>query len=62
MVVELSGRGGPLCPPADSLYASPGKEKFYETLHFRKMKTGMAIFTRADTMAERGFFGPFLAF
>jgi len=55
MVVELSGRGWPLCPPADSLYASPGKEKFYETLHFRKMKTGMAIFTRAHAMAERGF-------
>jgi GNAT superfamily N-acetyltransferase len=37
------------------LYASPGKEKFYETLHFRKMKTGMAHFTKADAMAERGF-------
>ena len=24
------------------------------------MKTGMAIFTRADTMAERGFIDPFL--
>jgi GNAT superfamily N-acetyltransferase len=37
------------------LYASPGKEKFYETLHFRKMKTGMALFTKAEVMAERGF-------
>jgi hypothetical protein len=37
------------------LYASPGKEKFYETLHFQKMKTGMAHFSKADAMAEKGF-------
>jgi ribosomal protein S18 acetylase RimI-like enzyme len=37
------------------LYASPGKEKFYETLKFRKMKTGMALFKNSDAMATRGF-------
>lgn len=37
------------------LYAAPGKEKFYEQLNFRKMKTGMALFQRASDMKERGF-------
>lgn len=37
------------------LYAAIGKEKFYEKMHFRKMKTGMALFTNADRMKERGF-------
>jgi len=37
------------------LYASPGKEGFYEKLGFRKMKTGMAYFINRDNMAERGF-------
>jgi len=37
------------------LYASPGKEDFYKTFGFRKMKTAMAIFVRADIMTERGF-------
>ena len=37
------------------LYASPGKEGFYEKLGFRKMKTGMAQFINSDTMAEKGF-------
>lgn len=37
------------------LYASPGKETFYEKLNFRKMKTGMALFLNAEGMQERGF-------
>lgn len=37
------------------LYASPGKEDFYETHCFRKMKTGMAHFIKSDSMRERGF-------
>ena len=37
------------------LYASPGKEEFYETLTFRKMKTGMALFKNSEAMAARGF-------
>ena len=37
------------------LYASPGKEGFYETVGFRRMKTGMAHFVHAETMAEKGF-------
>lgn len=37
------------------LYSSPGKEDFYKTLGLRKMKTGMALFRKAETMAEKGF-------
>lgn len=37
------------------LYASPGKEGFYQTLGFRRMKTGMARFTKSQSMQERGF-------
>ena len=37
------------------LYASPGKEGFYQTHGFRKMKTGMARFIKSDSMQERGF-------
>jgi len=37
------------------LYASPGKEGFYEKQGFRKMKTGMAHFINRDAMAKRGF-------
>lgn len=37
------------------LYASPGKEAFYEKLNFKKMKTGMALFHNAGKMQEKGF-------
>ncbi len=37
------------------LYASPGKELFYEKLKFRRMKTGMALFIKAEIMTNRGF-------
>jgi len=37
------------------LYASPGKEKFYEKFKFRKMKTGMALFTDMEKMKQKGF-------
>ena len=37
------------------LYASPGKEGFYERQEFSRMKTGMAWFTNKDMMRERGF-------
>lgn len=37
------------------LYASPGKEGFYRRQGFRRMKTGMALFTNAEAMAGRGF-------
>lgn len=37
------------------LYASPGKETFYEKLSFRRMKTAMALFVKADSMKDRGF-------
>ena len=37
------------------LYASPGKEGFYQKHGFRKMKTGMAHFKNSDSMKERGF-------
>ena len=37
------------------LYASPGKEKFYKKLNFRKMKTGMALFINKERMQMKGF-------
>jgi len=37
------------------LYASPGKEQFYEKEGFRRMKTGMALFANKEHMQERGF-------
>ncbi len=37
------------------LYASPGKEGFYQTHGFRKMKTGMGHFKKGIAMRERGF-------
>ena len=37
------------------LYATPGKEGFYEKLDFKKMKTGMALFRNADEMQMYGF-------
>jgi len=37
------------------LYASPGKERFYEKLNFRRMKTGMALFAKAEIMSLKGF-------
>jgi len=37
------------------LYASPGKEGFYEKQEFRKMKTGMAFFINRKDMIEKGF-------
>lgn len=37
------------------LYASPGKESFYEKLGFSKMKTGMALFIDAESKRENGF-------
>jgi ribosomal protein S18 acetylase RimI-like enzyme len=37
------------------LYASPGKEKFYEKEHFKRMKTGMALFVNGESMQIKGF-------
>lgn len=37
------------------LYASPGKEIFYKKQNFKKMKTGMALFTNSEKMKTRGF-------
>ncbi len=37
------------------LYAAKGKEGFYSSLNFRKMKTGMALFNNAENMKEKGF-------
>lgn len=34
------------------LYASPGKEVFYETLGFKRMKTGMALFADTERMND----------
>src|SRR5574344_2054537 len=37
------------------LYASPGKEPFYEKSHFKRLKTGMALFMNAEQRQEKGF-------
>lgn len=37
------------------LYASPGKEDFYRKLGWRKMKTGMALFTDPEQKTKKGF-------
>ena len=37
------------------LYASPGKESFYEKSNFKRLKTGMALFMNAEQMQEKGF-------
>jgi len=37
------------------LYATPGKEGFYQSVGFRRMKTGMAHFVKSAAMSERGF-------
>jgi len=37
------------------LYAAPGKERFYEKLGFRRMKTGMALFLNRERMQMKGF-------
>ena len=37
------------------LYASPGKEGFYESLGFKKLKTGMGLFVNMERMKYRNF-------
>lgn len=37
------------------LYASPGKEGFYQTLGFRKAKTAMGRFIDAQSAIKKGF-------
>jgi ribosomal protein S18 acetylase RimI-like enzyme len=37
------------------LYASPGKEKFYEKENFKRMRTGMALFINGERMQRNGF-------
>ncbi len=37
------------------LYASPGKEGFYQKHDFRRMKTGMALFKDSSGAIQKGF-------
>lgn len=37
------------------LYANIGKEGFYESMNFKRMKTAMAIFRNEERMRDRGF-------
>ncbi|MCL1980270.1 MAG: GNAT family N-acetyltransferase [Proteobacteria bacterium] len=37
------------------LFATPGKEGFYQHLGLSRMKTGMALFLQKEVMRERGF-------
>ena len=44
------------CPGCNFiLYSSPGKEDFYRKMNFRRMNTGMALFTDREKMKTRGF-------
>lgn len=36
------------------LYAAAGREGFYEKFGFRRLKTGMALFTNAQVMTQKG--------
>lgn len=53
MIVQAILKNTPNCNFI--LYASPGKEKFYEKEGFRQMKTGMALFMDQQRMKEKGF-------
>ncbi|WP_399326795.1 GNAT family N-acetyltransferase [Tissierella sp.] len=53
IIIEKILEGLPNCNCI--LYASPGKETFYEKFNFRKMKTGMALFNNPDKMKDKGF-------
>ena len=37
------------------LYASPGKDGFYESLGFRRLKTGMGLFIDMEGMKSKNF-------
>lgn len=37
------------------LYAAVGKEKFYQKLKFKRLKTGMGLFKNASLMQSKGF-------
>lgn len=37
------------------LYAVPGKESFYASFGFRRMKTAMAIFQNPEDACQRGY-------
>ncbi len=37
------------------LYSAVDKERFYENMNFRRMKTGMAMFSNSKIMKEKGF-------
>jgi GNAT superfamily N-acetyltransferase len=53
MIVQSILKNTPACNFI--LYASPGKEVFYEKEHFKRMKTGMALFVDGKRMQEKGF-------
>ncbi|OFX66920.1 MAG: GNAT family N-acetyltransferase [Bacteroidetes bacterium GWE2_29_8] len=53
MIIQYIIKNNPNCNFI--LYASPGKEKFYEKENFRQMKTGMALFFNGKKMRENGF-------
>jgi Acetyltransferases len=53
LIVQNIVKQAPLCNYI--LYASPGKERFYEKEGFRRMKTGMALFVNGQQMSEKGF-------
>ena len=53
LIIETIIKNTPTCNFI--LYASPGKEGFYESLGFRKLKTGMGLFIDMEGMKSKNF-------
>lgn len=52
-IVEMLMKQTPCC--TFILYASPGKENFYRKLNYKKMKTGMILFSDLSRMDNNDF-------
>lgn len=55
VIVQAIVNKRPNCNCNFILYASPGKENFYKQADFKRMKTGMTIFTNNSKMQKKGF-------
>lgn len=53
LIIETIIKNTPTCNFI--LYASPGKEGFYESLGFRRLKTGMGLFIDMEGMKSKNF-------
>ena len=53
LIIETIIKNTPTCNFI--LYASPGKDGFYESLGFRRLKTGMGLFIDMEGMKSKNF-------